>query len=66
MGYLSRQPTSNDPPKPQEGKSPWLEETGLLDEVALLLNNMAKRCQKCKRATRVRHLDANQLYPDCR
>ncbi|HQK63554.1 MAG TPA: hypothetical protein PLF16_00200 [Candidatus Staskawiczbacteria bacterium] len=65
MGYLSRQPTSNDPPKP-EGKSPWLEETELLDEFALLLNGMAKRCQKCKRATRVRHLDADQHCPDCR
>lgn len=66
MGYLSRQPDSNDPPRPKDGKSPWLEETELLDEFALLLEGAAKRCQKCKRATRVRHLNADQLCPDCR
>jgi hypothetical protein len=66
MGYLSRQPTSNDPPPSNEGKSPWLEENELVDEVCLLLNGLAKRCVVCKRATRIRHLDSKQRCPDCR
>jgi len=66
MGYLSNQPTSNDPPPSNEGKSPWLEETELADEICLLLNGDAKRCKKCKRATRIKHLDSEGLCPDCR
>ena len=66
MGNLSRQPTSNDPPRPKDGKSPWLEETELVDEVCLLLNGLAKRCVKCKRATRIKHLDSQGRCPDCR
>lgn len=66
MGYLSRQPTSNDIPCPKEGKSPWLEENEYVDEVCLLLNGLAKRCAVCKRATRVRHLDSEQHCPACR
>ena len=66
MGYLSRQPTSNDPPQPKKGKSPWLEANELADEFFLLLNGLAKRCVKCKRATRIHHLDSSQYCPDCR
>ncbi len=65
MGYLSRQPTSNDPPRLKGGKSPWLGDNELMDEVALLLSDMAKRCAECKRATHVRHLDSSQHCPDC-
>lgn len=66
MGYLSGKPTSNNPPRPTEGKSPWLGESELMDEVALLLDGSAKRCTGCKRATHVRNLDSNQHCPDCR
>lgn len=68
MGYMSRQPTSNDRPLPQPSndKNPWLEENDLLDEVALLLNGSAKKCVECKRTTRVHHLDTNKRCPDCR
>ena len=66
MGHLSRQPTSNDPPKPREGKSPWLDDNEYMDEAALLLSGLAKRCVKCKRATNVLNLDSNQCCPDCK
>ncbi len=65
MGYLSRQPTSNDLPS-RESKSPWLGDNEFLDEVALLLSGSAKRCVECQRATRVCYLDPNQRCPDCR
>jgi hypothetical protein len=66
MGRLSRQPTSNDPPRLKEGKSPWLGNTEFLDEFALLLSGLAKRCRVCTRATHIRHLDTYQRCPDCR
>ncbi|KKU48512.1 hypothetical protein A3H10_02285 [Candidatus Uhrbacteria bacterium RIFCSPLOWO2_12_FULL_46_10] len=66
MGYLNRKPASNDPPQPKEGKSQWLGETELLDETALLIAGLAKRCAKCDRATRTKHLDTEQRCPDCR
>ena len=67
MGYLSRQPNSNELPRPLvDKKSPWLGDNELLDEVVLILNGLAKRCMKCRRATRVRHLDSDQHCPDCR
>lgn len=66
MGHLTRQPTSNDPPPPKTGKNRWLGENEFADEVALLLNNRAKRCVKCHRAIRVEFLDQNQRCPDCR
>lgn len=64
MGYGTRQPTSNDPPR-RSTSSRWLEETELMDETALLLNGYARRCRGCRRATRIRHLDAERLCPDC-
>lgn len=66
MGYLTRGPSSNDPPRDKSGTSPWLEENELMDEIALLLSGMAKRCTKCRRATRTKHLDQEQCCPDCR
>jgi len=66
MGYLSRQPTSNDPPRSREGKSPWLGENDYLDKTALILAGLVEKCVKCERATHVRHLDSNQHCPDCR
>ena len=66
MGYLSRKPTSNDPPPKRQGKSPWLEETDIMDETALLLNGYARRCTKCRLAVRTKHLDDHERCPDCR
>lgn len=66
MGYLSRQPTSNDSPRPKTGKSPWLGEGEMMDETAMLLNELAKRCVVCNRATHVNYLDESQRCPDCK
>ena len=66
MGFGSGKPNSNDLPMPPKGDSPWLEENEFVDEVALLLNGLAKRCTKCKRAARIKYLDKNQHCPDCR
>jgi hypothetical protein len=65
MGYLSRQPNSNEPPRRTEGKSQWLEETDISDEFALLLSGDAKRCVVCRLAVRKKHLDAKGQCPDC-
>lgn len=65
MGFMSRQPTSNDPPRKQSENNPWIEETDLMDTFALLLNGAAYRCTACHRPIRVRHLE-NGLCPDCR
>lgn len=66
MGYMGRKPTSNDLPNDAYDKSRWLEENEAEDEVSLLLNGLAKRCMKCRRAVRVRHLDPDRCCPDCR
>ncbi len=66
MGYLSRKPNSNDPPRSREGLSLWLGDNDVLDETALLLSGSAKRCSDCGRATDIRYLDASNLCPDCR
>jgi hypothetical protein len=66
MGYGSRLPTSNDPPaSPGKEKSPWLFENDLTDEVCLLLNELARRCEKCRLAVRVEYLK-DGLCPACR
>ena len=66
MGFGTRQPTSNDSPRANTEKSPWLEENEFMDEFALLLNRLAKRCTVCRRATRLRHLDSKGVCPDCK
>jgi len=67
MGYLTRGPdSSNDIPRSREGESPWLECTEFDDETSLLLQEAARRCAKCDRATRNHHLDPDELCPDCR
>lgn len=66
MGYLSRFPTSNDPPRPSSDNR-WIEETDAMDEVALLLNGLAKRCRQCNQAARLKYLDKeHRRCPDCR
>jgi len=64
MGYLSRQPTSNDPP--QSTDNPWGGDE-LMDDIALLLNGMASRCATCNRVIRNKFLQEKEdkLYcPD--
>jgi len=65
MGHLTRTPTSNDPPGATAGKSPYLEETELMDETALLLSGAAMRCSRCRLAVRTQYLEGG-LCPDCR
>lgn len=64
MGYMSRLPNSNEPPRKQD--NPWIEEDDFFDAVALVLNGFAKRCQICKRPIRLKYLDENGHCPDCR
>ncbi len=61
MGYLSRTPTSNDPPSTQG--NPW-GGNELVDDVALLLNELGEKCAECKRVTHNQFLH-NGLCPDC-
>lgn len=64
MGFLSRRPTDNDSPRGPSA-SPWIEETDVMDETALLLAGLARRCIACRRACRIRYLDALGRCPDC-
>ena len=61
MGHMSRLPNSNDPPP--INPSPYGgDET--VDDIALLLNDLGKRCGDCKRVIRKRFLQDGQC-PDC-
>jgi len=66
MGYLSRQPTSNDPPKFQD--NPWGAQDGIRDDIAVLLGEDGKCCATCKRVILNEHLkqkDDKNYCPDC-
>jgi len=65
MGFQTRKPTSNDPPR-AKSSNPWIGENNIVDETCLLLNDLAKRCTICKRVIRIKYLDENQHCPDCR
>ena len=68
MGFGTRQPTSNDIPRPVgQKKSPWLGESDVMDEKALVLAGLVKQCiGECGRRTHIEHLDENGKCPDCR
>ena len=66
MGYLSRQPSSNDMPRASSGKSKWLEEDDVCDEIFLLLSGRASRCSKCQKAVLKKYLNSSSLCPDCK
>jgi hypothetical protein len=55
---------AHDAPRISTPGNPWIEETDMMDTVALLLNGFAKRCTKCRRPARMKHL-SNGLCPDC-
>ena len=46
VGYLTRQPTSNDPIWAKKEQGSWLTTSPVMDEFAAILNGMAKRCKK--------------------
>lgn len=54
MGYMGRMPGSNDVPR--ENNNPWGPQNDLLDDVAVLLNDLGKRCCTCKRVVMNKHL----------
>lgn len=66
MGHMSRLPTTNDTPRPQNRNEPWLGENELMDRTALILSGSAKKCVACLRLTHISNLDINCLCPDCR
>jgi hypothetical protein len=63
MGFGTRKPTSNELPHVEENR--WLKTNDCMDEVALLLNDMAKRCISCRRAISNEYL-VDGKCPDCR
>ena len=65
MGHLSRQTTSNDPPRPKSKGEPWLGESELMDRTALILSGSAKKCVACGRLAHINNLDHNCLCPSC-
>ncbi len=65
MGFGTRQPTSND--LPNNSNNPWGSQNDLLDDVAVLLNDLGKRCSICKRVVLNLHLktkDGINYCPD--
>ena len=54
MGFMTRTPDSNDPPFQE--KNPWGSQNDLLDDTAVLLNNLGRRCCICKRVVLKAHL----------
>lgn len=61
MGFLSRQPNSNDPPRDSWKYGPQEP----LDDFAAMLNGLAKRCHDCKRVTMKKYLGTMGLCPTC-
>lgn len=53
-------------PRIETPGNPWIEQTELMDTVALVLNGFARRCKQCRRPARVKYLDAAGLCPDCK
>lgn len=60
MGFLSRQPNSNEAPARQ---NPW-EANGIEDDFYLLVSESGVRCSCCQRVVR-KHFMENGLCPDC-
>lgn len=63
MGWFSRLPTSNDPPREH---SKWGSQSDVMDDIACLLSGTAKRCRECKKPTMLKHLNDQGHCPDCR
>lgn len=63
MGFLTRQPDSNDPPRDRKGR--WLDTNDVVDDFFLLVSGRAQPCRDCHKATSNRYLYAGKC-PDCR
>lgn len=61
MGYMSRQPNSNNP----EGSSWNYGPQDPHDDFSALLNDLARRCVGCKRVAMKRYLNMVGMCPDC-
>jgi len=48
MGYLSRKPTSNDPPR-NGAENPWGPQDDIRDDISVLLAGEGRRCAACSR-----------------
>ena len=65
MGFLSRQPNANEV---FWGDQKLWGGDELMDDVALLLNDLAKRCAQCERVIRNKYLrehNGQKFCPDC-
>lgn len=63
MGNLSRLPNDNRVIPPR--CNPWGGHSDVLDDTALLLNEIAKRCTKCQRVIVNKHLRKKDDKPYC-
>lgn len=54
-----------DAPRISTPGNPYIEETDMMDSVALLLNGFAKRCVGCRRPCRTKYLNQCKQCPDC-
>ena len=66
MNHEDRFPTITLLPHQNQTRSRWLGDTEIWDEYTLLINELAKRCVRCGRSTRIEYLDEEQHCPDCR
>ena len=64
-GVAGPQSPKGDMPRTPSGKSKWLEEDEMCDEIFLLLSGRAARCRKCGNAVRKKYLNESDLCPDC-
>ena len=62
MGYLNRKPTPNEP---LSSPNPWGSQDPCLDDIAVLINGMGKRCSVCNRVVIHRYLKYKDERPYC-
>lgn len=60
MGFLSRQPTPNEPTTEQWDYGPQ----GMHDDFSAMLNGLALRCKSCKRVT-IKRFISHDMCPEC-
>lgn len=60
MGFASRLPNSNEPPREEWAYGPQEPH----DDFSALVNALAKRCANCKRVTMNQHLKDDKC-PEC-
>lgn len=67
MGWQTRTPTSNDPPKVEVEEVTWVQEAldDVIDITCLLLWGRAKRCTKCRVPALLKYLKDGKC-PTCR